>query len=281
MTRIGIMQGRLVPPVDCKIQCFPRENWAEEFPLAAQARLDCIEWIYDEYGADCNPIASDKGIDSMLELADAHGVRVVSLCADYFMDWPLVRVHGAELEERLAVLSWLMERCRRLGVERIVLPFVDASRIDTDGELDHVVAALGRTLQQAEETGLEIHIEASLSPDRFAELLDRLPSALLKVNYDSGNSSSLSYDPRVEFSAYGERVGSVHIKDRLKGGGTVPLGTGDADLPAVFDCLRHLGYTRDIIMQVARGAPGEEVTWAQQNRALILDHLARAAARIA
>jgi hexulose-6-phosphate isomerase len=265
--------------VDGRIQCFPRDNWTDEFALAAQARLDCIEWIYDEYGADTNPLATDMGIDSMLHLADKHGVRVVSLCADYFMDWPLVRVHGAELEERIGVLFWLMERCRRLGAERVVLPFVDASRIDTDVELDHVVAALGRTLQRAEETGLEIHVEASLRPERFAELLERLPSALLKVNYDSGNSSSLSYDPRAEFSAYGERVGSVHIKDRLKGGGTVPLGTGDADLPAVFSCLRQLDYAGDIIMQVARDVPGDEVAWARRNRALILDHLAGAARR--
>jgi hexulose-6-phosphate isomerase len=172
-----------------------------------------------------------------------------------------------------------MERCRRLGAERITLPFVDASRIDTDAELDDVVFALNRTLQRAEETGLEIHVESSLSPERFAELLERLPSTLLKVNYDSGNSSSLSYDPRAEFSAYGERVGSVHIKDRLKGGGTVPLGTGDADLPAVFSCLRQVAYAGDIIMQVARDVPGDEVAWAKRNRALVLDHLARAAER--
>ena len=43
MTHIGIMQGRLVPPTDDRIQCFPRERWADEFELAAQAGLDCIE----------------------------------------------------------------------------------------------------------------------------------------------------------------------------------------------------------------------------------------------
>ena len=38
---------------------------------------------------------------------------------------------------------------------------------------------------------------------------------MIKVNYDSGNSASLGYDPTDEFAAYGERVGSVHIKDRV------------------------------------------------------------------
>ena len=275
------MQGRLVPPVNGKIQCFPRNNWAEEFPLAARARVDSIEWIYDEYGADINPLASDEGIVSMLRLADLHGVRVASVCADYFMDRPLVRVDGAELEERVRVLFWLMDRCRRLGAERIVLPFVDASRIDTEAELDQVLETIDRAVRRAEDTGLEIHIESSLDPDRFVEFLTRLPSDLLKVNYDAGNSASLSYDPRAEFGAYGDRVGSVHVKDRLKAGGTVPLGTGDTDLPAVFDCLRSLDYAGPMIMQVARGVPGEEVAWAQRNRALILGYLASAEARSA
>ena len=65
---------------------------------------------------------------------------------------------------------------------------------------------------------------------------------MLKVNYDSGNSSSLGYHPRDEFAAYGCRVGSVHIKDRVRGGGTVPLGTGNADFPALFAALKKIAY---------------------------------------
>jgi hexulose-6-phosphate isomerase len=279
MTRLGIMQGRLVPPEDGRFQCFPREHWADEFPLAAQAQLDCIEWIYDEFGADVNPIATDEGVEAMLRLADTHGVRVASLCADYFMDRPLVRAQDAELQERMQVLHWLMDRGRRLGIERIVLPFVDASRIDTKVELEQVASTLEGAVRMAEESRIEIHIESSLDPAGFVELLSRLPSEHVRVNYDAGNSASLGYDPRQEFLAYGDRVGSVHIKDRVKGGGTVPLGTGDADLPAVFDCLCQLDYAGDLILQVARGDPGLEVDWAVQNRAFVLDQRARASAR--
>jgi L-ribulose-5-phosphate 3-epimerase len=272
------MQGRLVPPVDDRIQCFPRVNWADEFEFAAAAGLDCIEWIYDEFGADVNPIATDEGIDEMLRLSELHRVRVMSICADYFMDWPLVRASLVELDERLNVLLWLIGRAQRLGIERIVLPFVDASRIDTDAELEVVVQAIGRALQGADEAGVELHLETSLAPGRFAELLARQPSALVKVNYDIGNSASLAYDPREEFEAYGDRLGSVHIKDRIKGGGTVPLGTGDADLPAVFDCLRVVGYSGDFVLQVARGVPGDEVRWARQNETILSSLMAAGAA---
>jgi hexulose-6-phosphate isomerase len=272
------MQGRLVPPVDGRIQCFPRSNWADEFELAARAGLNCIEWIYDEYGADANPIGSDQGIESMLERSESTGVQVVSMCADYFMDWPLIRASGEQLDERLAVLDWLMEQGKRLGIERIVLPFVDASRIETEGELQQVATSLGRALPRAEASNIELHLETSLEPDRFADLLARLPADRVKVNYDIGNSASLGYDPRQEFGAYGDRVGSVHIKDRQRGGGTVPLGDGDADIPAVFECLADRGYSGDYVLQVARDAPGDEVRWAIRNRSLTVGYLAGAAA---
>jgi L-ribulose-5-phosphate 3-epimerase len=276
MTHIGIMQGRMIPPTDNRIQCFPRERWADEFELAAQAGLDCIEWIYDLYGADANPLATDSGMEKLRDLSAKHKVKIRSICADYFMDKPLVRASQAELEDRLKTFHWLLERGRLIGINRMVIPFVDASRIDTQAEFDGVVMLLQRVLEETSQTGIEIHLETSLAPVRFAELLSRLPDPRLKVNYDSGNSSSLGYAPREEFAAYGERVGSVHIKDRLLGASTVPLGTGDADFAALAEGLRKVAYPGDFILQVARGASGEEVAWARQNRAFVLDHFLQA-----
>jgi hexulose-6-phosphate isomerase len=276
MTHIGIMQGRMVPPTDNRIQCFPRERWADEFALAAQAGLDCIEWIYDLYGADANPLATDSGLEKLRGLSDQHKVKILSICADYFMDKPFVRASQAELEDRLKTFHWLLERGRLIGINRMVIPFVDASRIDTQAEFDGVVMLLQRILEETSQTGIEIHLETSLTPVRFAELLSRLPDVRLKVNYDSGNSSSLGYAPREEFAAYGERVGSVHIKDRLLGASTVPLGSGDADFAALAEGLRKVDYRGDFILQVARGASGDEVAWARQNRVFVLDHFLQA-----
>ena len=272
MTHIGIMQGRLVPPTDNRIQCFPRERWADEFELAARAGLDCIEWIYDLYGADSNPLATDAGVEKLKSLIEQHKVRILSVCADYFMDKPLLRASQAELEDRIHTLFWLLGRGRLIGINRMVIPFVDASRIDTQAEFDGVVVLLKRVLQEAGKTGIEIHLETSLNPGRFAELLGKLPDPLLKANYDSGNSSSLGYAPRDEFAAYGNRVGSVHIKDRLLGASTVPLGTGDADFPALVESLQKVAYKGDFILQVARGTSGDEVAWATQNREFVLNH---------
>jgi hexulose-6-phosphate isomerase len=96
---------------------------------------------------------------------------------------------------------------------------------------------------------------------------------MLKANYDLGNSSSLGYDVKCELAAYGARIGSVHIKDRVRGGGTVPLGQGDADIPALLSGLAAIAYDGDFVLQVARGKAGEEVTWARQNRVYLVQRL--------
>jgi L-ribulose-5-phosphate 3-epimerase len=152
----------------------------------------------------------------------------------------------------------------------MVVPFVDASRIDTDAESEGVIETLQRILPMAEKTRIELHLETSLPPARFASLLEGLPHPLVKANYDSGNSSSLGYKPRDEFAAYGKRVGSVHIKDRILGGATVAPGMGDADFPELADSLKMIGYSGDFILQVARATPGDEVNWIRQNREFVL-----------
>jgi hexulose-6-phosphate isomerase len=189
------------------------------------------------------------------------------------MEKPLVRTTASELEDRLALLEWLMHRCQLIGMNRIVLPFVDSSAIKTHAELDSVCTSLNRLLESAQKTNIEIHLETSLDPDQFTHLLSKLPAAQFKVNYDSGNSSALGYRPRDEFAAYGTRIGSVHIKDRVLGGGTVPLGMGDADFQALSEALKRTDYKGDFILQVARGRTGEEVVWAEQNREFVLQHV--------
>jgi L-ribulose-5-phosphate 3-epimerase len=273
MSRIGIMQGRLIPPTENRFQCFPRDNWSAEFELAPKANIECIEWIYDLFGADANPIATEAGLEKIKNQADENSIQILSLCADYFMDKPLIRVNDIELAERLNTLDWLINRCHLLNMNRIVIPFVDASKIDTNEEMESIVKILNQFMTVAENTGVEIHLETSLDPYRFAQLLAQIPHPMLKANYDSGNSSSLGYQPRDEFAAYGSRIGSIHIKDRIKGGGTVPLGTGDADFPVLFECIKNIKYSGDFILQAARGVPGDEVQWTKINRDFILNYL--------
>jgi L-ribulose-5-phosphate 3-epimerase len=272
--RIGIMQGRLLPPQGT-FQSFPRSGWDREFGLAARAGLDGIEWIFDVGGADENPLASDSGCDRVRELAEQHGVGVRSVCADYFMERPFLRCGAADLAERLETLRWLLGRCRRLGASRVVLPFVDASRMETEEERRQVRDALGEVLPDAEKEGVELHLETSLPPAQLRELCDSLGHPRVRVTYDSGNSASLGFRPEEEWAAYGDRVGSIHIKDRRLRGSTVPLGSGNVDFDAIFDWIRRCGYDGDLILQASRGEPGDEVALATANRSFVQGYLQR------
>jgi|SRR5271157_760433 len=263
------MQGRLVPPEANRFQSFPRQSWKSEFNFARQAGLDCIEWIYDAYGADVNPLSTDKGISELRTLCGTNNVHVLSVCADYFMDMPFLRITTNELEKRKETLKWLLRRCCRFSINRIVLPFVDASRIDTEEEMEKVISILKQVINVAEETKIELHLETSLPPRQFSDLLSEVQHPLIKANYDSGNSSGLGYDPNEEFAAYGKRIGSIHIKDRVLGAGTVPLGQGDADFSSLFKQVKSIGYSGDFILQVARDIPGNEIKWARKNREFV------------
>jgi L-ribulose-5-phosphate 3-epimerase len=265
VARIAIMQGRLLPPLENRIQGFPARGWADEFDRAAAVPLDAIEWIYEVSGADDNPVGTLAGVERLRKLAADRGVGVWSLCADYFMDRPLLRVPESDRREGTRVLGWLIGQCAAAGIERIVLPFVDVSRIANAEDTRLAVEALRSVLRELERTGVEIHLETDLPPNEFAALLAAVDHPRVRANYDSGNSASLGYDPRAEFAAYGEFVGSIHIKDRVRGGGTVPLGQGDADFDALFAEVRRVGYRGDFVLQVARGVPGQEVEWARHN----------------
>jgi L-ribulose-5-phosphate 3-epimerase len=266
---IGIMQGRLSPPLHGRIQSFPTGTWQAEFSRAKQAGLQAIEWTYDVEDAETNPIVNSQGIDEMCQLSKKHGIIIESLCADYFMPFPLVRASELEWEERLRKLEWLLAQCRLAGVQHLVLPFVDNSCIASPKDRTDVISLFLRLKETLDRLDIQVHLETSLGPEEFRSLIDEIGNPQVRINYDSGNSASLGYVAEEEWAAYGKLIGSVHIKDRLKGGGTVPLGTGNADFGGLARSLKRLDYQGRFILQVARGQTGDEVNWARQNRAFL------------
>lgn len=250
--KIGVMQGRLSAPVGGKIQAFPAASWREEFALAARLGLHSIEWIV-ESPLDGNPMMSAAGVREIGEVTRLTGVAVDFVIADYFMESPLVRMSVATAQRNERVLAQLLDRAAELGARGIEIPCVDASEIRTVAEEEELARALVPALAQADRLGLEIGLETSLPPARFRALLERIGHSRIRANYDTGNSASLGYDPAEEFAAYGTWINNVHIKDRRRGGGTVPLGRGDTNLPRVLRLLASIPYRGDYVLQVARG----------------------------
>jgi hexulose-6-phosphate isomerase len=267
------MQGRLSAPEDGRFQSFPRAGWQNEIRLAPEVPLRGIEWIVDLYGEGANPLESREGRAQLQTHLASPGIGVKSICADYFMDCPLVRVDAASRAERLARLRELVSICPEMSITRIVLPFVDASRMNGTDDIDKVLQSLHDMLPAAASAGVELHLETDLPPREFRAFLDEIPSDLVKVNYDAGNSAALGYRPKDEFDAYGHRVGSFHIKDRKTGGGTVPLGTGDTDFASLRQALIDFEYRGDFVLQVARGPAGSEVDWLRRYASIACEWL--------
>jgi L-ribulose-5-phosphate 3-epimerase len=274
---LGVMQGRLSPPPEGRFQAFPRNSWREEFSRAREAGVSYIEWIYDDYGSSVNPITTKKGIAELNALKEEMGVKTPAICGDWLMDFPLIRCSTEQRIERECVLHTLLRCAKEIGASRVVLPFVDSSSVRSEQEKSIVLQVLERALPVSVETCVEIHLEADFRPAEFAAFLERIPHTNIKVNYDTGNSSGLGYVAKEEFDSYGQRIGSIHIKDRLRlpdgRVATKPLGEGSADFDDVFTNIRKIGYSGGFTLQVARGKDGDEVNWIRQQLAFLARYL--------
>jgi len=199
--------------------------WQDEFPKSAELGLECIEFILDYNDADQNPLMTPEGCKEIQTVSDRTGLKVLSVCADYFMEAPLHDEDYQVAEHSVEVLKQLLESSMKLGIRNIVIPCVDKSSIQNDHEKSRFMEVLSTTIPDAERCGVNLSLETDLDAHQFGELLTNLDSPQVIVNYDIGNSASFGYNPIEKLSAYGERISDIHIKDRTLNGGSVKLGT--------------------------------------------------------
>jgi len=248
------------------MQSFPVDRWSEEFSLARKAGLACIEWVYRKESASANPLSSDSGIEKIKSLIDESATEVWSVTADYYMAERLVTSGGELRGEVVEHLGWLLKRAQMVGARYVMAPFVDDSRLSTEAEVDGFVALLNAVPPMLEETGVELHMETDLSPQVWSSALARASHPMIKVCYDIGDRASLGHDPIMEFELLGSSLGSVHVKDRPRGGTTTSLGKGDADFSTCFQSILAAGFQGPFILQVAREEGLGEVELADRNR---------------
>jgi sugar phosphate isomerase/epimerase len=257
--KIGVMQGRLLPKYKGQYQAHPAGYWHDEFAIAASMGLDLIEFIVDFDGIDENPLMSGNGITRIRELGAKTGVNVSSICADCFMAAPLHSADSNISKKSIDYLRRLINNAVELKISDIVIPCVDQSSLRTLADIDRFVAALESVLENAESNSINLSLETDLDPEKFVRLLDRFSSSRVTVNYDTGNSASLGYNTREELAAYGARISDIHIKDRIKGGGSVVLGNGNVDFDAFFDALADINYEGSFIFQAFRDDEGVSI----------------------
>ena len=257
--QVGIMQGRLLPKYQGRYQAHPKGYWQEEFDLASEAGLDLIEFIIDFPDAQGNPLMSPEGLTEIRNISQTSGVQVKSICADYFMGAPLHSTNPETAEKSQAILGQLLKNAASIGVTDIVIPCVDKAKLSSDEEKERFVRNIQPPAREAEKLGIHLALETDLTPNSFLDLLDSLDSKCFTINYDTGNSASLGYNPEEEFAAYGNRISKIHIKDRPLGGTSVPLGQGNADLKKSMDIITGSDFCGPLIFESYRDDEGRAI----------------------
>lgn len=262
----GVMQGRLLPKYKGRYQAHPLGYWADEFYIAKDLGLDCIEFILDYEASELNPLLAPGGKNEINSVILKTNVHVKTICADYFMDAPLHSSDKSVVRKSTDILRKLLDTSNEIGVDVIVLPCVDKSSLDTDIKISDFVSNLTPIVRDMPSGSIKLALETDLSPKLFSDLLNKFDSDKVTVNYDIGNSAALGYCIKEELMAYGSRISDIHIKDRILHGESVLLGKGNADFTTFFQALKKYNYKGPFIMQAFRDDEGlsifkEQLQW--------------------
>ncbi len=271
---IGICDWNLGP------MCDP-----EQIPKAREANL---EGIQVSVGSDPEqiPLRDPDVRQRYLELGRQHEITFHSIAAgDLLNRFPLAT------EPRSAV--WVVdaiEAAAALGASNVLMAFFgngDLRTRDTEGksvnqsegefasyQLDEervtsVVNTLKEIVPRAEDVGVVLGLENTITAAQNLEILERVESEWLQIYYDVGNSTGSGYDVSGELRLIGNsRLCEVHLKDW----NTPLLGSdeGMVDMPAVAAALRDIGYDKWLVLET-QGREGRfledtraNVAWAKQ-----------------
>jgi len=251
------MQGRLSPQVGTRVQAFPWKVWEHEFSLAQKLGFCILEWTLDQERLEQNPLMNIDGQKRIKALSQRHKILIPALTGDCFMQAPFWKQKGRCREKLQNDFLSVAVACSLLGISLLVVPLVDEGKIASGAEQKILINFFRDQTRFLKSSKLKIALETDYSPQKTLKLLDPLDPKVFGINYDIGNSASFGYKFQEEFEAYGTRIFHVHVKDRLLGGLSVPLGKGNACFPGVFRGLTELGYDGLYVLQTARACNGK------------------------
>ena len=222
MNVVGIMQGRLSPPPPDRLQGFPSQTWIREFDLARELGFNGIEWIFQADGGRENPIRHYAGRSLICECVMRSGVRVLSVCADYFMAHPFFGVSAREQAESVTVLLDLIGQARSVGASMVLIPTLESAAIRNASDRTELKACLREPLALARSVEVRLGLEAELPAPEYLRLVEEIGHESIAVYYDVGNAAAKGYDVAADVQCLGRHLHGVHVKDRILGGQSVP-----------------------------------------------------------
>jgi sugar phosphate isomerase/epimerase len=253
-------------------------NWEQEFQLARECGLDCIELLFESIYNPFNPLYSKDGLEKLKGISEYTGVQIRSICFDYFMQKPFWNNDLNAKNESIQVFKNILFTCRTLSVNYIVLPFFEKGELKTENDMQEMSETLFELAPLAEQQGVNLALEITLPAQQLKPLIDNIKKdcANVGVCFDTGNTTGKCHNVPADILELNHLINHVHIKDRRKSDyQNVLLGEGDANFNAIFDAFKTIGYEGCYILETARGVNPLETAIA--HRTVLLNHLRRGA----
>ncbi len=247
--KLGVLQGRLSPPVGGHYQEFP-EDWNTEVDVLHTLGLKGVEWL----------ITKNKFLDNPLINSDLSGVPILSVCLDNLVDEKIDDYNF--LKDNLTPVC---EAMLKLGIKNATIPILDESDLsstDKRSTFCEIMEPYGDIYPD-----INFCFEAEMPPEELREIVDLRDN--FYVTYDTGNitSSGINHELYIEF--FKEKILNVHIKDRTFDRKTVAPTTGDTPFDLIFKKLNEIEYNGFYILQTARGISGKEIETIEEHKRLI------------
>jgi 3-oxoisoapionate decarboxylase len=242
-------------------------------------------YCYHRYFGEIYPDQTDPGVrwsfHDFVRRAGQLGVDDVSLESCFFesLEPSYLSDLGAALDEnRLSrVLAWghpdgleagrneqawrdmnaLIPKANCIGAK--IMRIVASSlmfRFEPHGpQIEAIVRMLKESVKIAQDHGIVLALENHIdyTSAEILEILERVDSPALKVNFDTGNTLRMMEDPVAAARRLGPHTVATHTKDldvcryvrpeEWYFFSSVPVGTGLIDIPGVVRALQESGYT--------------------------------------
>lgn len=255
-SNLGIMQGRLLPKVNQRIQAFPGKNWLTEFEKANSIGIKNLEWTFDHENLFENPMLDSKIINNIGFLTKKYDVKITTATCDNLMQAPIHK-NGPNGITSIENLIKFVEKLRQTPIRIIVWPLVDDGAITNKSELQLFLKIIKTVTPIIEESNIRVAFETDFTPEKNNSFILNLPPKFFGLNLDIGNSACYGNSISMEYEMNFKHIMNVHIKDRIRNGPTVPLGEGDVNWVEVKEVLSQ--YSNLIILQCARISGKAEV----------------------
>jgi hypothetical protein len=142
-SNLGIMQGRLLPKVNQRIQAFPGEDWSKELEKANFIGIENLEWTFDHDKLFENPILDFKMINQIGILIKKYDVKITTATCDNLMQAPIHK-NGPNGITSIENLIKFVEKLRQTPIRIIVWPLVDDGAITNKSELQLFLKTIKR-----------------------------------------------------------------------------------------------------------------------------------------